>query len=119
MTDLTRIELEDLDIDDLTELVLLAKDRNCNDGKRKPRLIQTIGREDLLLLSFAQQRLWFLAQLDKDSTRYHIPLGWRLRGRLDRAAWRRSLDQLYARHEALRSVFVDAEEGPRVEILPP
>ncbi|MGF6658423.1 amino acid adenylation domain-containing protein [Paraburkholderia atlantica] len=119
MTDLTRIELEDLDIDDLTKLVLLAKDRNRNDGKRKPRLIQTIGREDLLLLSFAQQRLWFLAQLDKDSARYHVPLGWRLQGRLDRAAWRRSLDQLYARHEALRSVFVDAEEGPRVEILPP
>ncbi|MFP4854607.1 condensation domain-containing protein, partial [Paraburkholderia sp. BR14264] len=66
-----------------------------------------------------QQRLWFLAQLDKDSARYHVPLGWRLQGRLDRAAWRRSLDQLYARHEALRSVFVDAEEGPRVEILPP
>ncbi|NUY36191.1 hypothetical protein F0160_38955, partial [Paraburkholderia sp. JPY303] len=91
MTDLTRIELEDLDIDDLTKLVLLAKDRNRNDGKRKPRLIQTIGREDVLLLSFAQQRLWFLAQLDKDSARYHVPLGWRLQGRLDRAAWRRSL----------------------------
>ncbi|MGF6547484.1 amino acid adenylation domain-containing protein [Paraburkholderia youngii] len=81
--------------------------------------IVAVSRQAPLELSFAQQRLWFLAQLDKDSARYHVPLGWRLQGRLDRAAWRRSLDQLYARHEALRSVFVDAEEGPRVEILPP
>ncbi|MFP4897403.1 condensation domain-containing protein, partial [Paraburkholderia sp. EG304] len=81
--------------------------------------IVAVSRQAPLELSFAQQRLWFLAQLDKDSVRYHVPLGWRLQGRLDRAAWRRSLDQLYARHEALRSVFVDAEEGPRVEILPP
>ncbi|WP_042293232.1 condensation domain-containing protein, partial [Paraburkholderia mimosarum] len=81
--------------------------------------IVAVSRHEPLELSFAQQRLWFLAQLDKDSARYHVPLGWRLQGRLDRAAWRRSLDQLYARHEALRSVFVDAEEGPRVEILPP
>ncbi|NUX59596.1 condensation domain-containing protein, partial [Paraburkholderia youngii] len=81
--------------------------------------IGAVSRQAPLELSFAQQRLWFLAQLDKDSARYHIALGWRLQGRLDRAAWRRSLDRLYARHEALRSVFVDAEEGPRVEILPP
>ncbi|MGF6735704.1 amino acid adenylation domain-containing protein [Paraburkholderia youngii] len=81
--------------------------------------IVAVSRHEPLELSFAQQRLWFLAQLDKDSARYHIALGWRLQGRLDRAAWRRSLDRLYARHEALRSVFVDAEDGPRVEILPP
>ncbi|NVH78572.1 non-ribosomal peptide synthetase, partial [Paraburkholderia sp. JPY432] len=44
--------------------------------------IGAVSRQAPLELSFAQQRLWFLAQLDKDSARYHIALGWRLQGRL-------------------------------------
>ncbi|MCA6113253.1 condensation domain-containing protein, partial [Bradyrhizobium cenepequi] len=68
--------------------------------------------------SFAQQRLWFLAQLDQGSTNYHMPLAWRLRGVLDRSAWQRSLDRVVARHEALRSIFVASEGEPWVEVLP-
>ncbi|PPQ13698.1 non-ribosomal peptide synthetase, partial [Bradyrhizobium sp. AC87j1] len=68
---------------------------------------------------FAQQRLWFLAQLNEGSTNYHIPLTLRLRGMLDRSAWQRSLDRVFARHEALRSVFVATQGKPRVEVLPP
>ncbi|MER9096184.1 condensation domain-containing protein, partial [Mesorhizobium sp. M0700] len=81
--------------------------------------IAAASRDELLVLSFAQQRLWFLAQLDEGSTNYHIPLALRLRGVLDRVAWQRSLDRLFARHEALRSVFVASEGKPRVEVLPP
>ncbi|WP_420810271.1 condensation domain-containing protein, partial [Ensifer aridi] len=55
--------------------------------------------------------------MDEDSTNYNIPLGWRLRGALDRVAWQRSLDRLFARHEALRSTFVAGEDDPQVEIL--
>ncbi|MFP4897349.1 condensation domain-containing protein, partial [Paraburkholderia sp. EG304] len=77
------------------------------------------AREAPLVLSFAQQRLWFLAQLDETSTTYHMPLAWRLRGVLDRSAWQRSLDRVLARHEALRSIFVASQGKPRVEVLPP
>ncbi|MCP3468521.1 condensation domain-containing protein [Bradyrhizobium sp. CCGUVB23] len=77
------------------------------------------SREAPLVLSFAQQRLWFLAQLDETSTTYHMPLAWRLRGVLDRSAWQRSLDRVLARHEALRSIFVASEGKPSVEVLPP
>ncbi|MER8537669.1 condensation domain-containing protein, partial [Mesorhizobium sp. M1023] len=80
--------------------------------------IVAVSRHEPLVLSFAQQRLWFLAQLDEGSTNYHIPLALRLRGVLDRSAWQRSLDRLFARHEALRSVFVAPEGQPRVEVLP-
>jgi len=59
-----------------------------------------VSREAPLELSFAQQRLWFLAQLDGVSATYHIPMGIRLRGELDVGAWRRSLDRLMARHES-------------------
>lgn len=49
---------------------------------------------------------------------YHIPLALRLDGELDAAAFQRSLDALYARHEALRSVFVCQDGQPQVRILP-
>ncbi|WQO95369.1 amino acid adenylation domain-containing protein (plasmid) [Sinorhizobium medicae] len=80
-------------------------------------VIMPVGRDGALPLSYSQQRLWFLAQLDEDSTNYNIPLGWRLQGRLDRVAWRRSLDRLFARHEALRCTFVAGEDNPQVQIL--
>ncbi|WP_051319008.1 non-ribosomal peptide synthetase [Chitinimonas koreensis] len=59
-----------------------------------------------LPLSFAQQRLWFLAQMDGGSAAYHMPQALRLRGRLDRDALQRALDALVERHEALRTRFV-------------
>ncbi|WOH63659.1 hypothetical protein [Bradyrhizobium sp. BWA-3-5] len=60
-----------------------------------------------------------MAQLDRTSTTYHFAQAWRLRGVLNRTAWQRSLDRVWARHEALRSVFVASEGEPRVEVLPP
>src|SRR5438445_8586866 len=59
-----------------------------------------------LALSFAQQRLWFMAQLDPQASRaYHIPGGVRLKGVLDRVALQAALDRLIARHEVLRTHF--------------
>ena len=59
-----------------------------------------------LPLSFAQQRLWFLAQMEGVSRAYHISWGVRLEGELDHSALRRTLDRIVARHEALRNTFV-------------
>ena len=79
--------------------------------------IGRVSREGPLLLSFAQQRLWFLAKLGA-STTYHMPMGLRLRGRPDASALRKSLDRLVWRHESLRSVFVTEDGEPRVKLLP-
>ncbi|UUM21367.1 non-ribosomal peptide synthetase [Mycoavidus sp. SF9855] len=81
--------------------------------------ITPVSRKDILPPSFAQQRLWFLAQLDGISDNYHIPLAIRLRGALDRAAWQQALNTLFARHEALRSVFVTIDGQPQVQLLAP
>ncbi|PQQ23211.1 non-ribosomal peptide synthetase, partial [Photorhabdus luminescens] len=81
--------------------------------------IVPVSREGELPLSFAQQRLWFLAQLDGVSETYHIPMALRLSGRLDIMAWQKALDTLFARHEALRSVFVSIDGQPQVRLLAP
>ena len=56
-------------------------------------------------LSFAQQRLWFLAQLEGQSATYNIPVALRLQGRLDQSALRQSFVALIERHESLRATF--------------
>ncbi|HZF10702.1 MAG TPA: amino acid adenylation domain-containing protein, partial [Thermoanaerobaculia bacterium] len=61
-------------------------------------------------LSFSQQRLWFLNQLEPDDA-YHVPGALRLRGLLREAVLARALEQIVRRHEALRTVFPAVEDG--------
>ena len=56
-------------------------------------------------LSFAQQRLWFLHQLDSNSSVYHVPAAFLLKGELKVAALSRSLNRIIERHETLRTSF--------------
>lgn len=65
-----------------------------------------------LPLSSAQQRLWFLAQMEGVSDAYNIPVGLRLSGELDRRALRQALDRIVWRHEALRTSFHRAGGEP-------
>ncbi|HEX3095097.1 MAG TPA: amino acid adenylation domain-containing protein [Candidatus Angelobacter sp.] len=65
-----------------------------------------------LPLSYAQQRLWFLAQMEGVSEVYHMPFGVRLVGKLDRHALGLALDRIVQRHEALRTTFVVVDGEP-------
>ncbi|MBW3571292.1 MAG: amino acid adenylation domain-containing protein, partial [Gemmatimonadetes bacterium] len=69
-------------------------------------------------LSFAQERLWFLAQLEPGSTAYNMPFALRLAGALDAAALERALGTVVARHQALRTVFRAGDGGPEQVIVP-
>ncbi|MGA3706678.1 amino acid adenylation domain-containing protein, partial [Ralstonia nicotianae] len=80
--------------------------------------ITVADRGEPLPLSFAQQRLWFLAQMEGGSEAYHIPVGLRLKGELDEEALRRALDRIVARHEALRTRF-EVQEGQAVQFIVP
>ncbi|UQV46666.1 amino acid adenylation domain-containing protein [Janthinobacterium lividum] len=71
--------------------------------------LKPVPRGGPLALSFAQQRLWFLAQMEGVSQAYHIPGAVRLTGALDRVALERTLDRIVARHEALRTRFVEQD----------
>lgn len=63
-------------------------------------------------LSFAQQRLWFLNQLEPDNAFYNMPAAILLKGQLNAAALKQSLDALIQRHEALRTNFTTVAGQP-------
>ncbi|HEY7511066.1 MAG TPA: amino acid adenylation domain-containing protein, partial [Vicinamibacteria bacterium] len=67
-------------------------------------------------LSFAQQRLWFLDQLEPDSPRYNVFSAYRLQGRVDAAALGRSLTELTRRHELLRARFEPRDGQPHQQL---
>ncbi len=73
-------------------------------------------RNEPLPLSFAQQRLWFLQQLDLSSAAYHIPGAIRLQGQLDVVALEHSFKEIVRRHEALRTNFI-VQNGQPVQIV--
>jgi amino acid adenylation domain-containing protein len=78
--------------------------------------IMPAKRSGRLPLSFAQQRLWFLAQMEGASAAYHIPFGLHLKGDLNRTALRRALDRIVVRHEVLRTTFALRDGEPVQEI---
>ncbi|HET8846170.1 MAG TPA: amino acid adenylation domain-containing protein, partial [Ktedonobacteraceae bacterium] len=80
--------------------------------------IVSVSRERALPLSFAQQRLWFLYQLDPANPAYNMFLALRLQGPLDVTALKASLSRLVERHENLRTTF-QVERGQPVQLIHP
>jgi amino acid adenylation domain-containing protein len=97
---------------------------NMSPPAAKPKHAQDLTEErptvnaDRNPLSFAQQRLWFLDQLQPGDPAYNIPQAWRLHGALNLAAFERALDEVAARHEILRTTFGVADGQPVQHVAP-
>jgi amino acid adenylation domain-containing protein/non-ribosomal peptide synthase protein (TIGR01720 family) len=87
--------------------------------QKTQQIIIRNGRECAALpVSFAQQRLWLLDQLEPNSPLYNIPLAIDLQGNLDKAALQSALTHLIGRHESLRTTFERVNEIPMQLIHP-
>ncbi|HJP37733.1 MAG TPA: amino acid adenylation domain-containing protein [Gammaproteobacteria bacterium] len=88
------------------------------DGGTEAIKLGRLERGDRLPLSFAQERLWFLNELDPDSPVYNIAFTLRLSGDLDLDVLQSAVDLLVQRHEVLRTRFLSSDGRPYQEVLP-
>ncbi len=75
-------------------------------------LLQQQRRPQRIPLSFAQERLWFLNQLEPDNPSYNVPVALRLNGDLNVGALEKSINAIVARHETLRTKFAAVDGEP-------
>ncbi len=80
--------------------------------------ISPADRTNPVPLSFSQERLWFLDQLEPGSSAYNIPLAIRLSGRLNVTALEQSIAEILRRHEVLRTTFSTENDHPVQRITP-
>ena len=107
----------ELDADKLELFEYLLEAEGVGPGiASKP--IERLQERDHLPLSFAQQRLWFLDQLQPGSNAYNMAGGLRLSGSLDVSVLERSLNEILRRHEALRTAFPTSDGQPFQHIAP-
>ncbi|MGB7891209.1 MAG: amino acid adenylation domain-containing protein, partial [Microcoleus sp.] len=85
--------------------------------KLKAPPIKPASRQGELPLSFAQQRLWFLDQLQPGNPAYNIPAAVRLKGALNVAVLEQTFQEIIKRHEALRTTFNSVEGRPAQVII--
>ncbi len=95
----------------------LARELAGAEAARAP-LAREAVRPERVPLSFAQQRLWFLEQFHGPGTAYNLPFAWRVTGQLDPAALAAALNDVAARHEALRTVFAVDDGEPYQRVVP-
>ncbi|MFC4374718.1 non-ribosomal peptide synthase/polyketide synthase [Nocardia halotolerans] len=96
------------DFFDSPTVAVLAKLVEDGAADERPALVAG-PRPDVLPLSPAQQRMWFLNRFDPDTGAYNIPIAVRLSGALDHAALRGAVGDLIARHEVLRTVYPEVD----------
>ncbi|HEY0096628.1 MAG TPA: condensation domain-containing protein, partial [Archangium sp.] len=96
---------------------LMRKLREKNARAKQPAIPPRPKGTSSAPLSFAQQRLWFLDQLEPGSAAYNLPAAIQLEGALDVAALERCFAELARRHESLRTAFQTAEGGTGVQVI--
>src|SRR5436190_5057956 len=87
-------------------------------GTAGSRVVSRGQQQSIVPLSFAQQRLWFLDQLEPGNTAYNLPRAIRFKGELKLEVLEQSLNEIVRRHEALRTTFAAMDGQPRQVSVP-
>jgi amino acid adenylation domain-containing protein len=91
---------------------------SLNQQPAAPRTIAPCSPGTAPQLSFAQERLWFLDQLNPDTAVYNVPLAVRLSGPISATVLERSINEIVRRHDALRTTFATVEGQPVPRVSP-
>ncbi len=118
--DVFRIELplnimfETRNIIELARHIRRAK--SVQDGQERATALAPRPRTGKIPLSFSQQRLWFIDQLEPGGNQYNIPAAIRIHGKLNHEVFEKALNSVIQRHESLRTVFRN-EKGEPVQVI--
>jgi len=99
------------------EIIEFLKNQNISHIDK--RIQKFSGESRDFLLSFPQQRLWLLDQIDGGSAHYNIPAALRLVGNLNEAAAQQAFTTILERHESLRTCFVAGNDGQPRQVIQP
>lgn len=99
------------------EIITFLRQAKIKASSSAPPL-QPISRDGELPLSFTQERLWFLHQLEPDNPSYNVPVAVRIMGSLKISALQRCLNEIVRRHEVLRTTASTANGRP-IQIIAP
>ena len=110
--------VDDLSADQRALLIMRLRKRSAARSETRATSILPISRDGDLLLSFGQQRLWFVHQLNPDDSSYNLPVAFSLFGRLDISVLERTLNKIISRHEVLRTTFPSVD-GKVFQVISP
>ncbi len=99
------------------ELLDLVRTARTTEHDLSTAAIKRVERREHMPLSLAQQRLWFLSQMEPESPAYNVIALLRMKGQLDADALERSFQRIIRRHEVLRSCFVQIDALPFTKIV--
>ncbi|HEX7816384.1 condensation domain-containing protein, partial [Dyella sp.] len=106
------------DLFDAPTVASLSQRVGGSSSQRLPLAAYERTEQDAIPLSHAQQRLWFIQQLEGPTGTYNIPLALELNGQLDQAQLRQALCDVIERHEILRTLLVEFDGVPYQQVLP-
>ncbi|WP_281560272.1 non-ribosomal peptide synthetase [Thalassomonas sp. RHCl1] len=112
------IEMQVKDVFEAPVLEVLARRILATETGVVRKQVSAVSRDKKVLpVSFSQQRLWFIDQMEGGSSHYNMPAAFTVKGKFDLAAAESALAAIIQRHQVLRTVFADSGSGVRQDIL--